>query len=138
MEGSQLQTCERRCMRTYTDAQGGTHANADACRHTQTHKEVHRRMQTNADKCRLTQTHADERKVNCVQCVGGRNLTMHPDDRRLFKDFQDALYNYCKFPLTLVLGRIFTPSYYGLYITYTLVRGQIKGAAWGHVIYKPW
>ena len=45
--------------------------------------------QMHMDVRRHTQTHADERKANCVQCVGGRNLKTHQDVRRLFKDFQD-------------------------------------------------
>ena len=55
------------------------------------HTDIRRRMETNADEHRRTQTHADKRKANCVRCVGGRNLKMRPDVRRLFKDFQDVL-----------------------------------------------
>ena len=62
VERLQLQTCKHRCTWMYAD----TH--------------------------RWTQTHADERKANCVQCVGGRNLKTHQDVRRLFKDFRDTLY----------------------------------------------
>ena len=60
-------------MRTYTDA----------CERMQ--------MQTHSDAHRHMQMHADERKANCIQCVGKRNLKMHPDIRRLFKDFQNVL-----------------------------------------------
>ena len=50
-------------------------------------------FQTNADERRRTQTHTDERKANCVQCVGRRNLKTRPDAGRLFKGFQNALYH---------------------------------------------
>ena len=45
---------------------------------------------------------------NCVHCVGRHNLMTHPDVRCLIKNFQDALYIYCKLPLTSVLGSIIT------------------------------
>ena len=64
----------------------------DIRRSTQTHADEHRKMQTNVEKHRQTQTNADERKANCVWCVGRRNLKTRPDVRRLFKDFQDVLY----------------------------------------------
>lgn len=48
-------------------------------------------MQANTNVCRQTQTNADERKANCVQCVGGCNLKTHPDVGHLFEDFQDAI-----------------------------------------------
>lgn len=61
VEGSQLQTCKRRCTETNTDAR------------------------------RRTRTHADEHMTNCVWCVGGHNLKTRPDVRRLLKDFWEAL-----------------------------------------------
>ena len=73
---------------------GRTQTHVDAHKCTQMHTDAHRRTQTNADTRRHTQMNADERKTNCVRCVGRRNLKTRPDVRRLFKDFQDILYNW--------------------------------------------
>jgi len=48
--------------------------------------------QTHAGERIYKRTLLDERKENCIQCVGRRNLKMCPDVGRLFKDFWDVLY----------------------------------------------
>jgi len=58
--------------------------------------------QTHMDVRRRTQTNADERKANCVRCVGGRNLKTRPGVRCLFKDFRDVLYVLLLIPVLAV------------------------------------
>ena len=79
-----------------------TQTNTDECRRMQTHTCRCRRMQTHMDTHRWTQmqtcahrgkwTSLDERRANCIQCVGRCNLKTRPDVRHLFKDFWDVLY----------------------------------------------
>ena len=51
---------------------GRTQTHVNACRHTQTQTP----MQTQTHACRHSWTLLDEHRVNCVQCLGGRNLQM--------------------------------------------------------------